>query len=40
MQQHGRRWPWGWGNKVKSQLYQNTVMSHIKFKGIINALTW
>ena len=31
---------WGWGQQVKIQLYQNTVMLHIKLKGIMNAATW
>ena len=28
------------GQKVKFQLFQNTVMLHIKLKGITNATTW
>ena len=27
--------PWGWGQKVKIQLFQNMVMLHIKLKGIM-----
>ena len=29
----------GWDQQVKSQLFQNLVMLHIKLKGITNALT-
>ena len=29
--------PWG---VVKIQFFQNTVMLHIKLKGITNAATW
>ena len=42
MQQQGRKYlpghaytlprPWGWGQKVKIQLFQNIVMLHIKIK--------
>ena len=48
MQQHGSKyfarrppnWPWGWGQKIKIQLFQNMVMLHIKLKRTINATTW
>ena len=30
----------GWGQKVKIQLFQNTVMMHIKLMRITNAATW
>ena len=30
----------GWGQKVKIQLCQNTVMLRIKLKGITNASAW
>ena len=29
-----------WGQKVKIQLFQDTVMLHIKLKGITNAAIW
>ena len=32
--------PWGWGQKVKIQLFQNMVMLHIKLNCITNAATW
>ena len=32
--------PWGFGQKVKIQLFQNIVMLHITLKGITNAATW
>ena len=31
--------PFGWGQKVKIQLFQNMVMLHIKLKGVTNAAT-
>ena len=31
--------PWGWGRKVKIQLFQNMVMLHIKLKAMRNAAT-
>ena len=46
MQQYGSKYfarrpqPWGCGQKVKIQLFQNTVMLHITLKGITNATTW
>ena len=30
----------GWGQKVKIELFQNTVMLHIKLKRITNAASW
>ena len=29
-----------WGQKIKTQLFQNMVMLHNKLKGISNAATW
>ena len=41
MQQHGSKYfacghpgPWGWGQKVKIELFQSMVMLHINLKGI------
>ena len=31
--------PFGWGQKVKIQLFQNMVMLHIRLKGMTNAAT-
>ena len=41
MQQHGSKYfhvhprPWGWGQSVKFQLFQNMFMLHIRLKGIM-----
>ena len=49
MQQHGSKDfarkplpqdPRVWGQKIKTQLFQNMVMLHNKLKGISNAATW
>ena len=48
MQQHGSIFfahrppsrPWGWGQKVRIQIFQNMVMLHIKLKGMTHAATW
>ena len=29
-----------WGQNVKIQLFQNMIILHIKFKGIMNAAPW
>ena len=42
MQQHGSKYfarrtpsrPWGWGQLLIIQLFQNMVMLHVKLKGI------
>ena len=29
-----------WGQNVKIQLFQNMIILHVKFKGIMNAAPW